>query len=476
MSRAIRAALLASALAALASAAAAQSRLQPGPAPGPLPGDRPLAAFPDSADIRGAYWESFFAASEPELLRRPPAVTTNDSGSFRLSVQLRGGFLYAMATALPPFRNMAPGAEDATRDAGPALYSQGSWILKRSSPDGRPIQAKVFLRSDPGTFLRIYPDGDRSKLDLVVYGAVLNREVPIPLPFERAFAAPLAELAAMSSSLVDWALLSPEPGDYALVRSFVAETRKRLPGLRYGDDGALDAAGKPVYIATGLPQAEPTGLNCSGFAAWVADGFYRPLTGGLLDPLALAARHAEARPTGAAQAYEERLDPFFGLDWTRNIAVALLDARYPSRSHGLREADVGISPFALVAPEAEASPAAVNGSSAYRSYPAYQEDLGYETAGLKGLLYVLALREPGSIYLASLSRKSGGAIAGLSRHYHVAVLAPYFEASGEFRIAAFESDVETSVERIMARVPNDYVHLVRIRAEEDYDPPPFPPR
>jgi hypothetical protein len=91
-------------------------------------------------------------------------------------------------------------------------------------------------------------------------------------------------------------------------------------------------------------------------------------------------------------------------------------------------------------------------------------------------LYVLALHEPGSIYLASLSRKSGGVIPGLSRHYHVAVLAPYFEPSGEFKVAAFESDVETSVEAIMARVPKDYVHLVRIKAERDYDPPAFPER
>ena len=134
-----------------------------------------------------------------------------------------------------------------------------------------------------------------------------------------------------------------------------------------------------------------------------------------------------------------------------------------------------ISPFALVAPGGPpggaAASAAVNGGSIYQAYPAYQLDLGYETAGLEALLFVLAVREPGSIYLASFSRKSGGAIPGLSRHYHVAVLAPYFEESGEFKVASFESDAETSVAAIMLRIPDDYVHLVRIRAERDYDPP-----
>jgi hypothetical protein len=430
--------------------------------------DAPLSGFPESADIRSAYWMSFFSASEGELLRRAPALVANDYGTFRLSSVKAGGYFYAIATAI---NGPLPAKGD------PILYAQGSWILKRSSPDGLPIQAKVFLRSDPGTFIRIYPDGDRSKLDLVVYGGVLNREVPLPVPFERAFVATMADIARWTGDIVDWSLFSPSLGMYREVRSFVDETRRRLPGLRYADDGALDADGRPVYIATHLPQAEPTGLNCSGFAAWVADGFYRPLTGRLLDPGALAARHVDARATPATDRFEEDLDPFFGLDWTRNIAQALLEARAPSRPHTLTDSDVRISVFALVAPGGILSaPEAVNGNSAYQSYPAYQAGLGYESAGLKALLYVLALHEPGSIYLASLSRKSGGVIPGLSRHYHVAVLAPYFEPSGEFKVAAFESDVETSVEAIMARVPKDYVHLVRIKAERDYDPPAFPER
>jgi hypothetical protein len=434
---------------------------------GPLPFD----GFPESADIRSMYWSSFFSAPEQELMRRGPATVSNEFGSFRLSATRSGGYFYALATAL---ETQAPSISAAP------LYTRGSWILKRSSPGGTPIQAKVFLRSDPGTFIRIYPDGDRSKLDLVVYGGVLNREVPLPVPFERAFASTMADIASWTGSLVDWELFSPSPGAYREVRSFVDETRRRLPALRYRDDGALDAEGRPVYIATGAPQASPTGLNCSGFAAWAADGLYRPLTGRLLDPKALAARHVEARATQAAARYETELDPFFGLDWTRNIAKALLDARYPSRTHDLDEADVRIAAFALVAPGGvlDSAPsgtrAAVNGSPDYLVYPAYQPDLGYETAGLKALLYVLALREPGCIYLASLSRKSGGTIPGLSRHYHVAVLAPYFEEGGEFRIAVFESDVETSVETVMARVPNDFFHLVRIRVGRDYDPPPLP--
>src|SRR5208337_1760222 len=193
-------------------------------------GRLPFDGFPESADIRSTYWTSFFSAPEQELLRRGPAIVSNEYGAFRLSVTRSGGYFYALATALE---------SPAPRRSAPPLYTRGSWILKRSSPDGAPIQAKVFLRSDPGTFIRIYPDGDRSKLDLVVYGGVLNREVPLPVPFERAFGSTMADIASWTGSLVDWELFSPSPGAYREVRSFVDETRRRLPALRYGDDGAL---------------------------------------------------------------------------------------------------------------------------------------------------------------------------------------------------------------------------------------------
>lgn|GEM_PF-235647 len=453
-------------LAALVASIAAASAAQAASAPPPLPGDRPIERIPESADLRAKYWNGFFAAPLGALASRSPSVVSNDQGSFRLSYERDGAYHYAVIAAV------APGSP-AGRE--PPLYAQGTWILKRSPYDGAPLQAKVFLRGDPGTFLRIYPDGDRSAMDVVVYGGVLNEKVPLPVPFERAFTSTLSDIAAWSRDVVEWGLFSPKPGLYRDVRSFAETTRSRLGGLRYAYDGALDSSGAPVLIATGERQIGETGLNCSGFAKWVVDGFYGPLAGRLLDPLAMARKRLDERVTDAAGPYEADLDPFFGLDWTRNLAVALLDARYPSRKHAIEEVDVRISPFAMIAGKGGlGTPAAVNGSVSYSPYAAYQDGLGYRADGLKALLYVLALREPGNVYLASVSRKSGGAIPGLSRHYHVAVLAPYFEESGEFKVAAFESDVETSVERIMARLPKDYVHLVRLKADRAYDPPSLP--
>jgi len=387
-------------------------------------------------------------------------------------------YFYQIVQALPP-GYAASAARTGAAGKGPAespLYAQGTWILKRSAASGKPVQAKVFLRSDPGCFIRIYPDGDRCRLDLVIYGGVMNREVPLPAPFARVFASSMGEIMAWTRDTVDWELLSPHLGMYALTRSFVAAVRSRLPKLRYTDDGALDAEGRPVFIATGAPQAAPAGLNCSGFAKWIADGFYHPLTGRYIDLKAAAERHSDLRPTTFATPFEEELDPFFGLDWTRNLGKALADASLPSHRHDLKENDVMESPFALIA--AEAAPAkgaaAVNGSSIYGDYPAPDAELGYEGRGLKALLYALAIEEPGAIYFASLSRREGQALAGLRRHYHVAILAPYFDEAGQYRVAVFESAAETSIDALVARAGKDFVHLVRVRVERDFEPPALP--
>ena len=463
------AAILALARPALLGAAPA-APAAPAPAAAWAPRDLPLEEFPDAAELRARYWESYFSAPPAAAALRSPLRLDTAAGPFKLFLIEGKDSFYQLLSPLGPAAKAGAGGRAAIAP-DPPLYAQGTWILKRSRETGAPLQAKVFLRSDPGCFIRIYPDGDRSRLDLVAYGGVLNREVALPLPFAQVFGSPFSSIVAWTGDVVDWELFSPRLGAYAGTRAFAAKLRERMAGLRYAEDGALDAEGRPVYIATGLPQAEPAGLNCSGFAKWVVDGFYRPLTGASLDPRAMAERHAELRGGSLAATYETELDPFFGLDWTRNLARALEDATFPSRRHGLYENDVSWAPFALFA--AEAASGAVNGSSAYEDYPAFDQDLGYEGRGLKALLYVLAIREPGTIYLASLSRKGGGELPGLRRHYHVALLVPYFEATGEFRAAVFESAAETSVASLMARSSKDFAHLVRLRLLPDFDPPRF---
>lgn len=420
------------------------------PANPSLPGDAPLELFPDSASLRAALYDEVLAGPRDSVLARKPQALENEWGRFRLSTTRGGDAFYLVLSA--------------ARGKDWPLYSQGSWIIKRSMEDGRFLQAKIFLRSDPGCFVRIYPDGDRCLMDVLLHGAVLNREVPIPTDFDRLLGLPLATLVEWTKAYVDWELFSPRPGDYAGLEAFAAAIRKGLPGLRYADDGGLDAEGKPVFIATGAPMGGSWGLNCSGFAQWVVDGLITPTGGEWPDASILKEKHPELRGASVDPAIDERYDPFFGLDWTRNLGLALAESSSPWRRHVPTENDIRLSAFAQFAPSTDA----VNGGPPYEAYPAYDVDSGYPIRGLKAILHILAIREPGEAYLASFSRPDR---TGLRRHYHVALLLPRFDDTGIFRVDVFESAAETSLDAILTRAPKDFVHLVAIHPGRDFEPP-----
>jgi hypothetical protein len=93
--------------------------------------------------------------------------------------------------------------------------------------------------------------------------------------------------------------------------------------------------------------------------------------------------------------------------------------------------------------------------------------------GLRPLLYILAIREPGNFYIAAFNRRMGESVS-LRQYFHEALLFPYFDDSGTFRVAVFESAAETSLEAVIRRYPEEFVHLVRIPAQPEFDPPAFP--
>jgi len=420
---------------------------------GLIPGDKPLGAFPDSGSLRASLYDKVLAAPRAEVLRLKPSVYENEYGRFRLSTESTKEAFYLILSA--------------SRGGDYPVWAQGSWVIKRDMADGRFLQAKVFLRSDPGCFLRIFPSGERSLMDVVLYGAVLNKDVVLPASFDKVIASPLGTLVAWTKDLVDWRLWSPNPADYKGLTAFSSAIRSRLGGLRYADDGGLDAQGRPIFIATGAPQPRLPGLNCSGFAQWVVDGILGPQGIEWLDYNALKETHPELRQAAVDKSLEARYEPFFGLDWTRNLARARAAALGPGRLPGVTENDVDDSPFSLYS----ASGSALNGGPPYQAFPAYDVDSGYQMRGIKAILYLRAMRDPGAAYLASLSRVDS---TGLRRHYHVSLLLPWFDEGGDFRVDVFESAAETSLGAILKRAPGDRIHLVRLAPSPDFDPPRLP--
>jgi hypothetical protein len=301
-------------------------------------------------------------------------------------------------------------------------------------------------------------------MDVVVYNAYLLRSLPLPVPFERLYTMPLEEVFSLGGGKFPRRFFDIDPADYRDTRLFMDRIRERLPEIGFADDGAMDEGGEYVFIDNLEPQpAGQGGLNCSGFVKWLVDGLLRPFTGGRL-PLGPLKEPFGDRKSSFSEDLERLRDPFFGLDWTRNLAARANAALHSPGRGALEEFEVRKSPFAEVI-------ARNGGAGTVRPYPGFLENAGFGIEGLQPLLYTLAVEAPGRLYLASVNAELGADKGPLMRqHFHTAALIPYFNEYGNFHIAVFESAEETSFAAFRGRYPGHYVNLVTIPLEPNFEP------
>lgn len=330
------------------------------------------------------------------------------------------------------------------------LDRAGTYILRRRRDNGTISQLKVFLRSDARFFIRVRPDrDDRSLMSVYLADTLIHQDVPVPMGIEMIMQEPLERLLSVTSPLIEWSWFFPELDfdAYEPVRMMAERARATLHTLPDAEDGAMDETGRLVFIESLVLQDQQPGFNCSGFAKWIVDGLHMGLYGSFLPIEPLKTKHTDLRGHRWSEPREDDRDPYFGLDWTRNLAVTMLSAEHGGAETHPEGADVRSVPYAT-----------------------YIEDVGYPVDQLAQIMYLLSVREPGYVYLASVNREFGSE-PRLNQHVHVAVLFPYIDHDGQFHVDVMERNVETSLQSLDDRYHNDHIHLVRIRADESYTPP-----
>jgi hypothetical protein len=406
--------------------------------------------LPENQEVRRQLAELIFApiGSEAQVLPGAAAgrIFTQRLANHRVKVRVEAvqDFRYTL------FLNERSAAASGTRSPGDPfpVAGAGAWIIKRDASDGRFLQAKVYLRDDPGCFVRLFPDGKRTTLDAFLFDVPVARRVGVPLEFESVLVETFEKVMRLTAATVPWErfLARGDPDADRDTRRFAQEIRRRLPDLGDREDGALDGSGRYVYIESGLPQEGAGGLNCSGFAKWVTDGFVYPLTGKYLEIGPLTEKHLETRGNRWSLRFEDARDPYFGLDWSRNLALTLLRAAgYPAP--GPEICDVRTD-----------------------EYVRYTEDVGYPMEELALVLYLDRVRNPGSLYLGSVNREYGTRPV-LRQHFHLLVLVPYFSEEGGFRVDVFDRARESSLQEIRRSFAGDFVHLVRLSPGDRFEPP-----
>lgn len=320
------------------------------------------------------------------------------------------------------------------------LWSSGSWVIKKDLNTGETLQAKIFLFNDETSYIRLFPDQGRSRMDLYLYDMPVYQKIRIPVAFEKLLFYPLSRVVDLTENKVQWdsILTNVSWSEWehmaALSQSFI----NKLHTLGDEEDGAMDEEGNFVYIETGELQKGPGGFNCSGFVKWIVDDLYKKETGHLMDIEVLKTKHYDLRGTSWSARAEEARDPYFGLDWTRNIAHLYKQTLYPEMSLDPESLDLRDIDFFE-----------------------YIEDVGYSVSSLKTVLFLAAVKNPGKFYLGSVNKLFGKAPV-MRQHTHVVALFPYFDKKGIFKVDVIERQALTGLESLKRIAGNDFIHLVKI--------------
>jgi hypothetical protein len=438
--------------------------------------DLPSSKIADDSLLRIRLRESWMTEAPARVITRTPAIHILENGE-RVEVRAtenRDEIMVIFSRELMRGRVATETHEAIPRRPTGQFpgWAQGSWMLTRRKDTGAGTLIRVFLRSDQFTYIQFRPfNNERCLMDVVVYGGYVARSVPIPVPFERLYTMPVNDALRLAGDKFPRQYFDPDPVYYRDSRRFIAQVRENLGGLRYANDGAIDENGYYVLIDSLQRQNPATaGLNCSGFAKWLIDGILRPVTGQRLTIPPLKAPFGN-RGSSFTEHWEERRDPYFGLDWIRNLASEANGILRSDAFRVLEEFEVRNNNFSSVLVNE-------NRTFVIHNYPGFLENAGFGFEGLHPLLYTLAVDNPFKFYLAAVNTEIGAPVTRdnlrgtprLRQYFHVAALVPYFDEFGIFRIVVFESAAETSFNAFRNRYPGHFVNLVQIPIVSLFDP------
>jgi hypothetical protein len=394
--------------------------------------------IPENHDVRQLYKEVIFSSLYKAKAEKPAVIyQRHDTCRIQFQVRYSDEFLYYL------FLN--------ERNETFPMIGRGNISIKRSLKDGAIVQMTLMIRDNSGCYIRIFPYGERSLMDVYLFGIRIYHSIVLPYAINSIIFESFSHIISLSNTIIAWDILLYRGYDHESSDIIaMAETiRTMLPLLHDRDDGAMNERGEYVFIHDVKPQEGEKGFNCSGFVKWIVDGLYYPLTGTYLTIEYCKTKHLELRGNSWTRWYEDERDPYFGLDWSRNCASALYEAKTGSSVKNPEMFDIRSVPFLT-----------------------YIEDVGYSVAELELLLFLVAQKYPNTLFIGSINREYGNE-PSLHQHTHCAVLLPYFSSDGTFHTIIMERNKETDLETFLTNNRGNYIHCVKIMYPGDFSPSPL---
>ena len=424
-------------------------------------GAQDIIDIPESNELRGRIIESWFEVPVPVLRTKEAEVIQSMDGSyFQVSVEDYGNQC-AIVVAPGKVEKVEIYSNSGVEVTERKLYlseSPGSWILFKDAKTGEPVKIRYYFDVNTEVFLQfrrsITVPSEKSLADVMVFGEYAAKDVPVGIPLEYFYDMSIDDVLSLIKLVVPWATSSFYSSLYSDTLQMTGVIRENLPRFRLLDDVAYDEMGNLVSIKTGNSVYVPGGyentlyVSSAGFVKWIVDGLVRPISGSgiILEPLV---EQTEKLKTGSvAETKSKEYDTTLALDWTRNLATAMVSI-YSGRDYKYETSGVQLNsaPF--------------NG--------AYIENAGFKISMLKPIFYYLAVTEPGRFYLGAIRH-----IVNDGEEFVVynkcAAFFPAFDRNGKFSVAAFIDGKEMKIEDFMKDYGSDFIQLVRIQSSEQFFP------
>lgn len=439
--------------------------------------------LPDSSEIRRNLRETWFEAPLSAVRMNRPEIRTNMIGE-RFQVRLEETEDY-FSILVAPYARIAV---DVYSDQGKTTEVQdiypgdapGGWILVRDKKTEKPIKIIYYFSPESDVFVQFFPSDSQSPAgfsassnssfgDFVIYNCYAARGVLTGIPFERFYSASFAEITKWTEKTLPWKYAEIYTDSYHSSLQMANVIREKLPEIVIQDDSCYDENFNPVYITTGRErkisdeEKDKIVVSGAGFLKWIADGIVEPITGGYLKREPLLRETVNYKSTGFQGILSENYNISFTLDWTRNLASALVSIRtrkdYSFDQSGV---DVKIEPFASEFTE-----------KGIQNLAGFVPDSGYSVKYLKPLLYVLSVTAPETFYFAAIRESDRSRSPEVQVFNSCAVFFPYIDSSGRFDSVVFKDGEEISLDDFCSRYRNENVFLTRALCTEQFYPVSF---
>ncbi len=235
--------------------------LLPAPFHGQVQTQFDLASLPDTHEARARYLTALITANWNSAVRFPETFLPGASGRVQISVDRQEDFFYVRFLR--------------EREGSFPLASVGSTVVQRNyQRNGDLIQAKIFLSGDPSCYVRLYPQAERTRADIVLFGAVVRQNVLLGQIFYYQLRDPVGKILSAAGGTFDWSGYFRGPGaaQSAAVRFGQALTAGRLsaggPGSRLLSGLTYDEAVEEFLAGSGrvLGASEVSAVPAHPFA------------------------------------------------------------------------------------------------------------------------------------------------------------------------------------------------------------------